>query len=381
MNAIESSIYQDLLDAIQILNPDTCQINSSDVNTYDGVVPSQQILYGPPGCGKTHRLQTSYISKFSKTNRFITTFHQSFSYEEFVEGLKPILISPENENALESTGDIKYKIVKGIFRIACERAIELAGYSSLKECLEDSFENRFIKFSNAIKEKRTVLLGIDEINRGNVVSIFGDLISLIEPSKRLGMDKQTEMTVTLPYSQEEFGVPANLVIVGTMNTADRSIQLLDSALRRRFKFKELLPQYNEFEKEEAKQILKNINARVRCLLNKDNQIGHSYLMNAKNFSDILTAMVEKIIPLLEEYFYNDMDKVRFVIGDKDKKTSSFYVEDKEAKKAHTLFTNGDPDEEDREFYTLNPDIAEAIKDENEEECKKYLEALLKADGE
>lgn len=328
------------------------------------------ILYGPPGTGKTYTMQTEYISKYDQLQRFITTFHQSFSYEEFVEGLKPELNGEE----------ISYHIEKGIFFQACERAAITAGYCSLSECIRDSKENRQNMFDKAIKEKRTVLLCIDEINRGNVASIFGDLISLIEPSKRLGAG-ELEMMVKLPYSKENFGVPSNLMIVGTMNTADRSIQLLDSALRRRFKFKELLPQYDNFEKEEAKQILININARVRCLLNKDNQIGHSYLMKAKSYSKILSTMVNNIIPLLEEYFYNDIDKVRFVIGDKEKSDNFFFVEDEEAKKAHTLFTNGDLDEEDREFYTLNSDIAEAIKDENEEECKKYLEALLKADGE
>ena len=328
------------------------------------------ILYGPPGTGKTYTMQTDYISKYDQLQRFITTFHQSFSYEEFVEGLKPELNGEE----------ISYHIEKGVFYQACERAAITAGYSSLKECVNDNTNSRKAKFEKAIEEKRTILLCIDEINRGNVASIFGDLISLIEPSKRLGAG-DLEMIVSLPYSKECFGVPANLLIVGTMNTADRSIQLLDSALRRRFKFKELLPQAEKIEYDKAKNVLNNINARVRCLLNKDNQIGHSYLMNAKNFNDIITAMVEKIIPLLEEYFYNDMDKVRFVIGDKDKKTNFFYVEDKEAKAAHNLFINGDVDEEDQDFYHLNSEITTAIDNKDEDKCKKFLEALLNEDGE
>ena len=391
MNAIESSIYQDLLDALQILKPNTTPSNPSTVNTYRGVIPNQYILYGPPGTGKTHTLQTKYISKFADDNRFVTTFHQSFSYEEFVEGLKPILVTQENANDSEDTqedslGDVKYKVVKGIFRIACDRAAFLAGYKSLKECIEDTFENRQIKFSQAIKDNKTVLLGIDEINRGNIASIFGDLISLIESSKRLGVDNQSEMIVTLPYSQDKFGVPANLLIVGTMNTSDRSIKLLDSALRRRFKFKELLPNYSVFVPNpndnqmqiqainDAKIILENINTRIRCLLNKDSQIGHSYLMFAKSDKAIFTAIVNKIIPLLEEYFYNDIEKVRFVLNENSKTKYPFYQEDKDVKKAFEAYLlESDIEEEDKTFYELNY----SIKDDGD--YKKYLIHLLGKD--
>ena len=370
MNAIESSIYQDLLDALQILSPDSNPIYPSGENSYTGVVPSQIILYGPPGCGKTYSLQASYISKFCKENRFITTFHQSFSYEEFVEGLKPVLINEEGEIKDEALGEVKYKIVHGVFRKACERAAVLAGYPSLQTCIEDSFVNRQINFAKAIKEKKTVLLAIDEINRGNVVSIFGDLISLIESSKRLG--NESEMTITLPYSQEEFGVPANLLIVGTMNTADRSIQLLDSALRRRFKFEELLPNADVIKNQAAKDVLNKINSRIRCLLSKDNQIGHSYLMFASGSCDILSALYNKIIPLLEEYFYNDIEKVRFVLNDRD--NSKFYIEDTDAKEAYSLFD--DEDAEERQFFKLNASIADVIKRQNEDECATYLVNLL-----
>lgn len=375
MNAIESSIYQDLMDALQILKPNSTPTNPSDVNTYQEDVPCQYIYYGPPGCGKTHKLQTSYISKFTEKNRFITTFHQSFSYEEFVEGLKPILVNEDGSTSQDEIGDIKYKVVKGIFREACERAAELAGYASLKECIEDTFENRTIKIYQAIKEKKTVLLGIDEINRGNVASIFGDLISLIETSKRLGAEN--EMKVILPYSKEEFGVPANLLIVGTMNTADRSIQLLDTALRRRFKFEELLPDYEEIKKNnDAKEILKNINARIRCLLNKDYQIGHAYFMHAKSNKEILSIMVNKIIPLLEEYFYNDIEKIRFVLNENEKTDNPFYVIDEETKNTYKIYSKISEIDDDRNFYKLNDDLKKVLKkednEENENEFKKYL---------
>lgn len=375
MNVIESSIYQDLMDALQILKPNSTTTNPSDVNAYQEDVPCQYIYYGPPGCGKTHKLQTSYISKFAEKNRFITTFHQSFSYEEFVEGLKPILVNKEGSTSQDETGDIKYKVIKGIFREACERAAELAGYSSLKECIEDTFENRMFKFNQAINEKKTVLLGIDEINRGNVASIFGDLISLIETNKRLGAEN--EMKVILPYSKEEFGVPSNLLIVGTMNTADRSIQLLDTALRRRFKFEELLPDYEEIkENNDAKDILKNINARIRCLLNKDYQIGHAYFMHAKSDKEILSIMVNKIIPLLEEYFYNDTEKIRFVLNENEKTDNPFYVVDEETKNTYKIYSKISELDDDRNFYKLNDDLKEVLKKEdnedNKNEFKKYL---------
>lgn len=329
-------------------------------------LPKPLIMYGAPGTGKTHKMQKDYISKYSELDKFITTFHQSFSYEEFVEGLKPVLD--------EDAEVMKYHIEKGVFYKACDRAAVVAGYSSLKECLKDTIDNRFDNFKKALNENKTVLLCIDEINRGNVASIFGDLISLIEPSKRLGAG-ELEMTAILPYSKLPFGVPANLVIVGTMNTSDRSIQLLDSALRRRFIFEELLPNYDVIENEDAKKVLKNINARIRCLLNKDNQIGHSYFMYAENSCDILSALYNKIIPLLEEYFYNDIDKVRFVIGDNS--TINFYIEDTDAKKAYESYLSDSIDDEEKEFYKFNSAIIEAIESKNEEDCKNYLVNLIK----
>lgn len=333
------------------------------------------ILYGPPGTGKTHKMQKDYISKYNNSEDVkVVTFHQSYSYEEFVEGLKPVLDKDANNNANNNADNVKYTIEKGIFYEACERAAKVAGYGSLKECIDDTIENRCHNFKNAIADNKTVLLCIDEINRGNVASIFGDLISLIEPSKRLGAG-ELEMTAILPYSKEPFGVPANLFIVGTMNTADRSIQLLDSALRRRFKFEELLPNYDVIENDSAKNVLENINARVRCLLNKDNQIGHSYLMHAKNSCDILSALYNKIIPLLEEYFYNDITKVRFVLN--DLKNAQFYVEDTEAQKAYQLYLNEeDVNGEEKKFFKLNSTIADAIDSNNESESDKYLVNLL-----
>lgn len=319
-------------------------------STYSGDL-SPIILYGPPGTGKTFIMQQDYVSKFDAENRFVITFHQSFSYEEFVEGLKPILDVDE---------DIKYTIEQGVFRKACERAVQVAGYANLKECINDTFSERKNKFDQAISDKNIVLLCIDEINRGNVVAIFGDLISLIEGRKRLGAFEREEMIVTLPYSKDKFGVPANLLIVSTMNTADRSIQLLDSAFRRRFKFKEFLPNYSVFNsdnvavlpyKNQARKILYRINARIRCLLDKDNQIGHSYLMHVESEEDIFNAMVSEIIPLLEEYFYNDIAKVRFVLYEDDNTKYPFYMKDNVAKAAFDSYiSNNDMEIEEKNFY-------------------------------
>lgn len=318
------------------------------------IVPQPLILYGPPGTGKTYKMQHDYIDKFAKEDRFITTFHQSFSYEEFVEGLKPVLADKPDG---DTSSDVKYKIEKGIFYKACERAAELAGFASLQDCISASDRNE--KMDEAIKEKKIVLLCIDEINRANVSAVFGDLISLIEPSKRIGADN--EMIVQLPYSKEDFAVPANLMIVGTMNTADRSIQLLDSALRRRFRFEELLPDYEKIENATAKGILQKINARIRCLLDKDHQIGHSYFIEAKNDLDIFNALKDSVIPLLEEYFYNDAQKIRQILNENDNTDNAFYVKDEEAENASRLIQNDYDDE--KTFYQLNPKLS-AVNDED-----------------
>lgn len=354
---IPSRLYDYFLKYFErALAPATVRPQNLLPNEYDDTDLTPIILYGPPGTGKTFKMQEEYIEKFNCNNRFITTFHQSFSYEEFVEGLKP-----KTDN-----GNIKYGIEKGIFREACERAAQLAGYSSLEQCIGDTFQNRKTKFEDAISKKRIVLLCIDEINRGNVASIFGDLISLIEDSKRLGKDEKTEMTVTLPYSKEKFGVPANLLIVGTMNTADRSIQLLDAALRRRFKFEELLPDYDKLKdtlkddiKNDAISILQNINSRIKSILGKDYQIGHTYFIKAQSKKDIFKAIYNKVIPLLEEYFYNDIDKIRFVLNEiKSNDKNLFYITDTEATEAYEKYKKNNVNAEDKEFYVLDKKIAE-----------------------
>ncbi|MBR5096745.1 MAG: AAA family ATPase [Treponema sp.] len=332
------------------------------------------ILYGPPGTGKTYEMQTKYCAAYKEkpNDLFITTFHQSFSYEEFVEGLKPFV--PEGKS------EVQYRIEPGVFYLACEQAAKLAGYMSLAECIADE-SNRKDKIQDAIKNNKVVLLCIDEINRANVSSVFGDLISLVESSKRLGAEY--EMTAKLPYSKKDFGVPANLMIVGTMNTADRSIQLLDSALRRRFKFVELLPDYkclhDKNENEIAEKILRNINNRIRALLDKDHQIGHSYFIGKNTNLEILNVMKENIIPLLEEYFYNETDKIRVVLNETDDllnednakkhKTDYFYVIDKEATDA---IKNTSDFDDDKVIYKLNNSLSEVKEDAGAEVFLTHL---------
>lgn len=307
---------------------------------------SQTILYGPPGTGKTYEMQKIFAG-YPEGNRSVITFHQSYSYEEFIIGLKA---KTTEDNKIE------YSYEKGVFYNACEMAAVLAGYSSLAECCSDTKESRNVKFAAIAGDtSRQFLFCIDEINRANISAVFGDLISLIEENKRLGA--QNEMIVRLPYTQELFGVPANLRLLGTMNTADRSIQILDTALRRRFQFKEYLPDYDVLRNEKAKTVLQAINDRIRALLGQDRQIGHSYFYDieasaADESIRILKALANKIIPLLQEYFYNDVEKIRFVLGEKDRipDEHSFYIEDGDATAA---FSRYDSDSEVTSFYILN----------------------------
>lgn len=186
----------------------------------------------------------------------------------------------------------------------------------------DTFLN-LINNKNNSKSSNAVLV-IDEINRGDVSKIFGELITLIEEDKRIG--KEHQMTVTLPYSREPFGVPNNLYIIGTMNTADRSIALLDTALRRRFDFEEMMPKpellSENIEGVDLEQLLTQINNRIKNEYDRDHQIGHSYLMGVKNKEQLERAYKNRILPLLNEYFYNDIDSVAKILNCKPNEITS-----------------------------------------------------------
>lgn len=314
------------------------------------------IYYGVPGTGKTYRIQQDYINNAEKkANTITTTFHQSFGYEEFVEGIKSKVNNQSHQ--------VEYQVEKGIFYKACENAAKLAGFDSLTDLINSSEKDE--KVQEAIEKGKILYFCIDEINRGNIASIFGELISLIEPSKRIGANTNSEMTVTLPYSGDIFGVPANLKIIGTMNTADRSIQLLDSALRRRFKFVECNPDYSVIPYPPAQTILRKINNRIRALLGKDYQIGHAYFIDAKTDLDIFTCLRDKIIPLLEEYFYGETEKIRVVLNENESssKENCFYVLDDDAADSISNYDNS------INIYKLNSYIANI---DNNSEAKEFI---------
>jgi len=239
------------------------------------------------------------------------TFHQSYSYEDFIEGIRPS-VDGDTEG-----GGLTYSLEDGVFKKAVRSALRLAG-----------FDGSIDDFCQLPQSRRTELLDgapryaifIDEINRGNVANVFGELITLLEDDKRLGADN--EIIVTLPYSGTRFGVPSNLHVIGTMNTADRSVEALDTALRRRFAFRECMPKPSVLNFEisggiDPPQLLDAINRRLQKLYDRDHLIGHAYfteLENDPSLEGLRRVFDRKIIPLLQEYFYGDRGRIGLVLG-------------------------------------------------------------------
>ncbi len=304
------------------------------------------ILYGPPGTGKTYetvnkaleivnqnpnycsgKQRRELVEEFNKLLEkkricFIT-FHQSYSYEDFIEGIRP-----ESKH----NGIVEYPVKDGIFKQMCFGAAYELITDKIKDDIDIGYEAKKAHVLEKLKSNNfktdhasLYVLIIDEINRGNISKIFGELITLVEDDKRLGAEN--ELTVTLPYSKERFGVPSNLYIIGTMNTADRSIALLDIALRRRFTFEEMMPKpvlLNGISIDgiNLKDLLENLNNRIMALIDRDHQIGHSYFLNLKGLEpedakkNLVSIWYKKIMPLLQEYFYNDWERLSLVLNER-----------------------------------------------------------------
>ena len=335
-----------------------------DKETLENECPEAIELYEKYKDIKDKKVDTNY----TKQNFKFITFHQSYGYEEFVEGIKPVF-DRENEN---EDNEILYKIEKGIFYQCCKNALLLSGYEGeLKDFCDLSKDERK-PFFNDNTPKYAIF--IDEINRGNISKIFGELITLIEPSKRLGADD--EIIVELPYSKEKFGVPSNLYIIGTMNTADRSIALMDTALRRRFEFVEMMPQpellgtikvkYKDKDKDKdinPKEIeidfttmLKTINERIEYLYDRDHTIGHAYFLPLKggaDISELASIFKNKILPLLQEYFYDDWEKIRLVLRDNQKNEDLQFVKIKSGMDTEKLFGGKIGYIDDKVLYEIN----------------------------
>ncbi|EAL7263586.1 AAA family ATPase [Campylobacter jejuni] len=489
------------LNEIQDININTLESKSLEVeNNVQQIsskmenknMPLNQILYGSPGTGKTYHtidkaleiLGKNLESRDDKKAKFdeyvkkgqivFTTFHQSYGYEEFVEGIKPRIDSKENSK------EVEYEIKDGIFKELCKKALDNYKVSLLtqeefvkSEDLENKIEifldelvdqQKFIEkiqsggfkleeynekyriitddtnanlylnleiFKTLLENKDKIINGrsikqilnnkhrrqidsyyfqlvklfkereqdykvdnnpsekpelkpyiiiIDEINRGNVSKIFGELITLIEASKRIG--EKEELKVTLPYSGKEFGVPKNVYIIGTMNTADRSITSLDTALRRRFEFIEMMPDVSKLSMDcegiNLQELLKAINTRIEYLLDREKTIGHAFFISVENLEDLKKVFKNKIIPLLQEYFYNDYALINAVLNH-----NGMIKEDKKDDKYLQKIKNLDSVNSERSIYNIasfddkiwdkieiyqaiyNDEIANKLKNENE----------------
>jgi len=328
--------------------------NQTSINTLLSK-PINTILYGPPGTGKTYSTRKKAVcivdsdwcaenytheevqltdeqleeikqkyDEFVESGQIVfTTFHQSFSYEDFIQG-----ISAE----LNDEGQLQYEVKAGIFKKLCNEA-------------------------DKNSDKKYVLI-IDEINRGNISKIFGELITLLEKDKRKG--EENELAVKLPYSNEDclFSVPDNVYVIGTMNTADKSLANMDLALRRRFDFEEVPPNYSILNNKsvggvELDKLLETINQRIEVLIDRDHLIGHSYLMGVENIDKLGEVFKKRIIPLLQEYFYDDWGRIRWVLNDHRKDDQYQFIRNNVDRSVSDLFGE-DVNVSERRFH-INQD--------------------------
>lgn len=339
-------------------------------------IAKNTILYGPPGTGKTYNTvcyavaiienkpledimseaadEYGYAEVFERYNNYknqgliaFTTFHQSYGYEEFIEGIKPVMEFNEDEQA-----DIKYAVTDGVFKEFCKNA-ENKKFEKKEKLLLNKKPFYLLKSLNYV-------FIIDEINRGNISKIFGELITLIEPSKRIG--EKEGIKAILPYSKKAFGIPDNVYILGTMNTADRSIATLDTALRRRFDFVEMMPDVNvlsgiDVDGIDISRMLGKINERIAVLFDREHTIGHAYFIGLRNDNSIdalSNIFRNKVIPLLQEYFYEDYEKICLVLADNQvsDEDRQFIIADEV--KVNELFGTNDVDIiDDTKRYLIN----------------------------
>ena len=477
-------------------------------------ISKNTILYGPPGTGKTYNTvmyavaiienkkleeikKENYTEVIDRYNKYkedglieFTTFHQSYGYEEFIEGIKPVIHSDEEDET-----DIQYEVVSGLFKKFCDIAgkpilrkekcdiginesptiwkisLEGSGKNSTRtECMKNDhirigydeyggeitnlskgdagrnilnyfindmsigdivmscydcntvdaigvvtgeyewhneydeykrlrkvnwivkdIKENIIKINNGSRlsnptvyklrvdlsdvmdiiekyskntieveeKKKNHVFIIDEINRGNISKIFGELITLIEPTKRIG--KTEGQKVRLPYSQKLFGVPNNVYLIGTMNTADRSISTIDTALRRRFNFKEMLPDeevLNDIYVEDVsiKDMFIKMNKRITVLFDREHTLGHAYFLPLKTdptINRLANIFKNSIIPLLQEYFYEDYEKIRLVLGDNQKDSGDKQFITIEENDYDDLFGDTDYDFDEMRTYKIN----------------------------
>ena len=279
--------------------------------------PLNRIIYGPPGTGKTYHtikyaveivenrildsdenyseIRRRYDEYALKGRIKFTTFHQSFGYEDFVEGIKPMIVDRYGKETISANSEthMVYLTKDGVFKKICLLARK----------------NPTLNY----------VMIIDEINRGNISRIFGELITLIEDTKR-GME------AALPYSGEMFSVPPNLYIIGTMNTADRSIAILDTALRRRFDFAEMLPEPDLLTRDcdavDLQEMLTAMNQRIEYYYDREHTIGHAYFMengvSINSVEKLRKIFKSRIIPLMQEYFFDDYEKIMLILNDEKK---------------------------------------------------------------
>jgi hypothetical protein len=285
-----------------VVNPVVMPIVAPLVPAQEPLPPAvNRIFHGPPGTGKTYQAWrwAKELTDNDPSRSLCVTFHQSYSYEDFVEGIRP---------AVNAGGHLEYKVRPGAFRQIADLAAADRG-------------NNYV-------------LLIDEINRGNIARIFGELITLIEPGRRTGQPDC--VPVQLPYSGDPFSVPPNLYIAGTMNTADRSIALMDVALRRRFEFVEVLPDYDlpqwdEFALDELdfREMWMKLNRRIEVVVDRDHLVGHSYFLEIVKSPDpregLHRVWYRQIVPLLQEYCYNDWAKLKLLLGPYDAAEGTGFV--------------------------------------------------------